>query len=65
MNTHAALCRNNADAELQAAVAQHAARCKQQLADSTAGIETLLSQVSDDNVLRMEESGVHQVGQCS
>ena len=59
----AALCRNSADAELQAAVAQHAADCKQQLADSTTGVEKLLGQISDDCVMSMEEADVHQVMQ--
>lgn len=53
--------RNNADAELQAAVAQHAVECEKQLADSTAGINNCLSKVSDDNVMHLEEAAVHEV----
>ena len=49
------------DTQLQGAVAQHAVDCKQQLADSTAGISDCLSKVSDDNVMHMEEAAVHEV----
>ena len=52
--------RTCADAELQAAVTQHASDCKQQLTDSTAGISNLLSKVLADAVMHMEESAVHQ-----
>ena len=57
--------RNNADTELQAAVAQQAIDCKRQLADSTAGINDCLSKVSDDNVMHLEEAAVHEVQQSA
>lgn len=60
----AMLCRNNADAELQTAVAQHAAACKQQLAASTASIDQVLSKVSDEHVMSSEEAVVRQVRCC-
>ncbi|KAL3136899.1 hypothetical protein ABBQ32_006507 [Trebouxia sp. C0010 RCD-2024] len=53
--------RNNADAELQTAVAQHATECEKQLADRTAAIDTCLSKVSEGNVMHMEEAAVHEV----
>ena len=59
------ICRNNADAELQDNVAQHAADCKQQLSSSTAQVDTTLDKVSDDHVMQLEEAGVHKVSYIS
>ncbi|KAL0033057.1 hypothetical protein WJX79_000382 [Trebouxia sp. C0005] len=53
--------RNKADAELHATVAEHASDCKQQLKISTANIEAMLSNLSDDNVMQLEEPEVHKV----
>lgn len=54
-------CRNDADAQLQATVAQHAADCKQQLSSSTADVEVILASIADDKVMQLEEAGVHKV----
>lgn len=55
------ICRNKADAELHATVAEHASDCKQQLSSSTANVEAMLSNISDDNVMQLEETDVHKV----
>ena len=54
-------CRNDADAQLQATVAQHASDCKQQLSSSTAEVEVILASIADDKVMQLEEDGVHEV----
>jgi len=59
------ICRNKADAELHATVAEHASDCKQQLSSSTANVEAMLSNISDDNVMQLEETDVHEVQQHS
>ena len=54
-------CRSAVDAELQAAVAQQAADCKQQLTSSTADVEAILGRLSDERVMQLEEPDVHKV----
>lgn len=52
--------RNEADATLQLAIAQHAAQCKNTLASSTADIELQMGKITSNNVMQLEEEDVHK-----
>ena len=58
-------CRSSADAELQAAIARHAADCKHELDLSNTVVEAILSRVLGEGAMQLEEADVHDVRETS